>query len=501
MLSFLKKNIAVLWAKKHVKKSMLFKNNAAADQEKMLLAMVSHASRTLFGREHHFENIGSVAEYQQNVPVSDYEDLKPYIEKIKKGQAHILWPGHPEYFAKTSGTTSGTKYIPLTKEGMDFQVKAAQSALFHYIAQKNNADFVNGKMIFLQGSPELEENFGIKIGRLSGIVAHHIPSYLQKNRLPSWETNIIEDWETKVDAVIKETEYENMTLISGIPPWLIMYFEKLIEKHGKNIKTLFPNLQLIITGGVNYEPYREKMEQLLGGSVDIIQTFPASEGFFGFQERYDQEGLLLLTNHGIFYEFIPLEDLSRKDQKPRRLTLPEVELNTDYALVITTNSGLWSYSIGDVIRFISKKPHIILVSGRTKHFTSAFGEHVIAFEVESAMKAALEKHPATITEFHLAPHVTPLTGLPYHEWLIEFEQEPEDFEGFAANLNEEMTKKNSYYADLIEGKILRQLVITKLKKGAFHEYAKSQGKLGGQNKIPRLANDRAVAEILEQYKI
>ena len=499
MINFLKKTAAKIWAKKHVANTENFKKNAAEDQEKMILTMVKAAEKTLFGREHRFEEIKTVKDYQNHVPVRDYEALKPYVEKVKKGQRNILWNGTPEYFAKTSGTTSGAKYIPLTSEGMDFQVKGAQNALFHYISQKGNADFVNGKMIFLQGSPELEENFGIKTGRLSGIVDHHIPSYLRKNRLPSRETNLIDDWETKVDEIVKETEKENMTLISGIPPWLIMYFEKLIERNGKKITELFPNLQLIITGGVNYEPYREKMTELLGKEVDTIQTFPASEGFFAFQDDFQKEGLLLLTNHGIFYEFIPLEEYGKENAK--RLTLKDIELHKDYALILTTVSGLWSYSIGDVVRFISKNPHRILVSGRTKHFTSAFGEHVIAFEVEEAMKATVEKFPAQITEFHLAPQVNPVEGLPYHEWFIEFEKEPEYMESFRENLDREMRNRNTYYDDLISGNVLQPLKISKLKKNAFQEYAKSEGKLGGQNKIPRLANDRKIGDYLSNLQI
>lgn len=498
MLNFFKKNIALIWAKKHVRSTEEFKQNPQKKQEELLLSFVEKASKTLYGREHDFENIHSVKDFQERVPIADYEDLRPYIERVKRGQANILWTDTPEYFAKTSGTTSGSKYIPISKEGMPFQIAGAQSALFHYIARKNNADFVTGKMIFLQGSPELEEVYGIKTGRLSGIVAHHIPNYLQKNRLPSWETNIMEDWEAKVDKIVEETEKENMTLISGIPPWLIMYFEKLIEKHGKKIKQIFPNLQLIVTGGVNYEPYRDKMEELLGGKVDIIQTFPASEGFFAFQDDYTKEGLLLLTNHGIFYEFVPLEEYGKPNVK--RLTLKDIELNKDYALILTTNSGLWAYSIGDVVRFIDKNPHRIVVSGRTKHFTSAFGEHVIAFEAEEAMKATLEKYPAQITEFHLAPQVNPEKGLPYHEWLIEFEKEPQDIELFRNELDDQLRKRNTYYDDLITGNILQKLHITRLKKNAFHEYAKSQGKLGGQNKTPRLANDRNVANLLEIYK-
>ena len=499
MLNFIKRKIALVWAKKHVKQTENFKQNAVENQEKLLISLVKTAEKTLFGREHQFETIKNIQDFQNLVKIADYEDLKPYIEKVKKGQRNILWTDTPEYFAKTSGTTSGSKYIPISKEGMPYQIAAAQSAIFHYISQKNNADFVAGKMIFLQGSPELEEINGIKTGRLSGIVAHHIPNYLQKNRLPSLKTNLIEDWETKVDEIVKETEKENMTLISGIPPWLIMYFEKLIERNGKKITELFPNLQLIITGGVNFEPYREKMNELLGKPVDTIQTFPASEGFFAFQDDYQNEGLLLLTNHGIFYEFVPLEEYGKPDAK--RLTLKDIDLHKDYALILTTNSGLWAYSIGDVVRFISKNPYRVVVSGRTKHFTSAFGEHVIAFEVEEAMKATVEKFPAQITEFHLAPQVNPTEGLPYHEWFIEFEKEPENLEIFSNNLDEEMRNRNTYYDDLISGNILKPLIISKLKRNAFQDYAKSEGKLGGQNKIPRLANDRKIGDFLSSFKI
>lgn len=495
-LDILKKNIAKFWAKSFVKSSRKFTHNAISDQEKLMLEMVAKAQNTQFGKDHNFSQIHNIEDFQRHIPVCDYESFRPYIEEIKTGKKDVLWPGTPEYFAKTSGTTSGSKYIPISYEAMPYQIAAARSALLFYIAQKNNADFVNGKMIFLQGSPELTDIHGIKAGRLSGIVAHHIPNYLQKNRLPSWETNVIDDWEAKVDKIVEETEKENMTLISGIPPWLIMYFEKLCDKHHKKIKDIFPNLQLIVTGGVNYEPYRDKIDHLIGRKIDIIQTYPASEGFFAYQNNYQEDGLLLLTNHGIFYEFIPQEDFNQPN--PKRLTLKDIELNKDYALVLTTNSGLWAYLIGDVIRFISKDPYKIVISGRTKHYTSAFGEHVIAYEVEEALRLTLEQIPAQVSEFHLAPEVTPKEGLPYHEWFIEFEEEPSDMEAFRNTLDLELRQKNSYYDDLITGNILQKLKITRLKKNAFLEYAKSEGKLGGQNKIPRLANDRKIADFFHQ---
>ena len=497
MIGFLKATAAKIWAGRAYRRLMTDRSTALRQQEDLLLSLVRTAEKTLFGREHRFEEVSSYQTFKQHVPVRDYEAIRPYIEKMKKGQASILWPGLPKYFAKTSGTTSGAKYIPISDSGIEHQVAAARSALLQYIHQKGNAEFVKGKMIFLQGSPELEEMYGIQTGRLSGIVAHHIPAYLQKNRLPSWETNIIDDWETKVDAIIRETERQNMTLISGIPPWLVMYFEKLCDKHRKPVGQLFPKLQLIVTGGVNYEPYREKINQLIGREVDIVQTFPASEGFFGYQDDYRKEGLLLLTNQGIFYEFIPLSEYG--SPSARRLTLSEVELNTDYAMFISTDSGLWAYDIGDVVRFISLDPFKILVSGRTKHFTSAFGEHVIAIEAEEAMRETTEQLGITVSEYHLAPQVTPQEGLPYHEWFVEMEKEAVSLEKMEELLDLALRKRNSYYDDLISGKILRPLKITLLPPGTFHSYARKHGKLGGQNKLPRLANNRMLADELSAF--
>lgn len=490
----MKKFFANKFAKLNHSKETKWISNPIETQQKWFLKNVEKAKNTQFGKDHDLDQVKSHADFVRNVPVRDYEGHRAYVEKVVDGEPDILWVNKPSYFAKTSGTTSGSKYIPISKQSMPFHIKAARNALLNYIRLKGNANFVNGKMIFLQGSPILEEVKGIKTGRLSGISAHFVPAYLQKNRMPSWETNCIEDWETKVDAIVEETVNENMTLISGIPPWVIMYFERLQEKSGKKVGDLFPNLQLIITGGVNYEPYREKMNQLLGRKVDVLQTYPASEGFIAYQDQLDQEDLLLLLNHGIFYEFVPVEEYGQENA--RRLTIGEVELNQNYAVVMTTNAGLWAYSIGDTVVFTSLKPYRIKVSGRIKHYTSAFGEHVIAQEVEKALQNTLEKHSASVSEFHVAPQVNPQSGLPYHEWFIEFEQEPESLETFAQELDAQMQTQNVYYLDLIQGKILRPIVITKVMSGGFNEYMKSQGKLGGQFKLPRLANDRKIADNL-----
>ncbi|MEX0997202.1 MAG: GH3 auxin-responsive promoter family protein [Flavobacteriaceae bacterium] len=492
----LKSFAAKLFANYIKQKTYKWAQNPVVIQQKVFEELISKASKTVFGKDHQFETIHSYADFQKRVPIRDYEELKPYFDRVVSGEADVLWPGKPLYFAKTSGTTSGAKYIPLTKESMPNHIEAARNAILLYIAETGNADFVDGKMIFLQGSPEMEEKNGIKVGRLSGIAAHYVPGYLQKNRLPSWETNCIDDWETKVDAIVEETYQKNMTVISGIPSWVQMYFERLQEKSGKKVGDLFPNFNLFIYGGVNYEPYRAKFENLIGRKVDSIELFPASEGFFAYQDKQDEKGMLLLLNAGIFYEFIKSDEFFTEN--PKRLTISEVELGINYVLIISSNAGLWGYNIGDTIQFTSLKPYRVIVSGRIKHFISAFGEHVIAKEVESALQEAVTSFPEVrINEFTVAPNITPEEGgLPYHQWFMEFEKEAENLDAFAKAIDEALQKQNSYYEDLIKGKILKTLQTVSVKKDSFNDYMKTQGKLGGQNKLPRLSNDRKIAEML-----
>lgn len=467
-------------------------------QQAVFYSLIRQAGLTKFGQDHFFNITRSHDDFVRNVPIRDYEGLKPYIDRVVKGEKDVLWKGKPVYFAKTSGTTSGVKYIPITKESMPYHIEGARNALLFYIQETGNARFVDGKMIFLQGSPEMEEKNGIKIGRLSGIAAHYVPKYLQKNRLPSWETNCIEDWETKVDAIVTETMTEDMSVISGIPSWVQMYFEKLIQRSGKKIGDLFKNFNLFIYGGVNYEPYRKKFEQLIGRKVDSIELYPASEGFFAYQDSQKEKGMLLLLNAGIFYEFVKAADFFT--EHPKRYTIGEVELDVNYVIIISTNAGLWAYNIGDTVMFTSLKPYRILVTGRIKHYISAFGEHVIGKEVEQALNNALEETDALVSEFTVAPQISPSQGLPFHEWLIEFEKEPEDLQDFALKIDASLRNQNVYYDDLIVGNVLRTLVITKVPAGGFNTYMKSQGKLGGQNKLPRLSNDRKIADFIHEIQ-
>ena len=483
---------AKLFAKRIHAKTQKWANNPIETQQQVFEALIKEAAQTQFGKDHDFGSIKTHSDYVQKVPVRDYEGLKHYVDKVVKGEENVLWKGKPLYFAKTSGTTSGAKYIPLTKESMPFHIEAARNAILSYIHETGKADFVDGKMIFLQGSPILEEKNGVKLGRLSGIVAHYVPAYLQKNRMPSWETNCIEDWETKVDAIVQETIQEDMAVISGIPSWVQMYFEKLKEKANKPVGEIFKYFNLFIYGGVNYEPYRAKFENLIGRKVDSIELFPASEGFFAYQDSQKEKGMLLLLNSGIFYEFVKSDEFFTTN--PKRYTIGEVELGVNYVLLLSTNAGLWAYNIGDTVQFTSLKPYRVIVSGRIKHYISAFGEHVIGKEVETALKEAMENTTISVNEFTVAPQINPNQGLPYHEWFIEFESEPENTNEFAMKIDNAMRKQNVYYDDLIVGNVLRTLVITKVTKNGFQEYMKSIGKLGGQNKLPRLSNDRKIAD-------
>ena len=470
--------------------------SAVKDQQKIFEELTKKAAVTTFGKEHNFLDIKGYDDFKQAVPIRDYEQFSSYIHLIKEGKQHVLWPGTPIYLAKTSGTTSGAKYIPITKDSISNHIETARNALLNYISISGNADFASGNMIFLSGSPTLERVGGIPTGRLSGIVNHHIPSYLRKNQLPSFETNCIEDWEAKLDRIVEETIHKNMTLISGIPPWMQMYFDRLHARSGKKIGDLFPNFSVLVHGGVNFTPYRAKLMDSIGRKVDTLETFPASEGFFAFQDTLDEEGLLLNTDSGIFFEFIPANEIF--NENPTRLSLKDVEIGINYALIINNNAGLWSYNIGDTVKFVSKDPYRIIVSGRIKHFISAFGEHVIGEEVEYSLMNAAKDRGVKIVEFTVAPMVNQDEGKSYHEWFIEFEETPHDMDAFSLAVDENMRRKNIYYDDLIRGNILKPLVIRSLQKDAFITYMRSQGKLGGQNKVPRLSNDRRIAQELEK---
>ena len=490
----LKAFLAKVYAARTYKKINNWSSNPIETQNRVFKSLISEAATTKFGVDHDFIEISSHEDFIKRVPVRDYEALKPYVDKVVAGDSNVLWKGKPLYFAKTSGTTSGAKYIPITKESMPSHVEAAKNAILLYIHETGNTQIVDRKMIFLQGSPVLENKNGVQLGRLSGIVAHYVPKYLQKNRLPSLETNCIEDWETKVNKIVQETLNEDMSIIAGIPSWVQMYFEKIIEQKGQRVGEIFKNFNLFIFGGVNYEPYRSKFEALIGRKVNSIELYPASEGFFAFQDRQNAKGMLLQLDSGMFYEFIAADTFFETSSK--RLTLKDVKIGVNYVIIISTNAGLWAYNIGDTIQFTCLAPFRVIVSGRIKHFISAFGEHVIAKEVEHALLSALNETDISVSEFTVAPQIEPSNGLPYHEWFIEFETSPPDITAFASKIDAAMQLQNSYYKDLIQGKVLQPLVVTSVSKAGFQNYMKTIGKLGGQNKTPRLSNDRKIADAL-----
>jgi len=469
-------------------------------QQKILKSLVENSKKTVFGTEHNFDEIKNHDDFIKRVPVRDYEQLKKYIERIKKGELDILWPGKPKYLAKTSGTTSGVKQIPITNDSMPNHILSARNALLFYIYETGKTKFLNGKTIFIQGSPVLNSVNGILEGRLSGIVAHHVPNYLRKNNLPTFKTNSIEDWELKVDQICDETINENMTVIGGIPSWVQMYFEKILKKAKKKYMTaIFHDFNLFIYGGVNFLPYKNIFKDLIGREIDTIEYYPASEGFFAYQNSQLDESLLLQYNSGIYYEFIKTNEFENEDAK--RYNLGNVKVETNYVLVVSNNAGLWGYNTGDTVKFTSLNPPKILVTGRYKHFISAFGEHVISEEVEKSISELCEIKKISINEFTVAPMINPKKGLPHHEWWIEFENENIDI-GFAEKmLDKSMQQKNIYYKDLVKGGVLKSLKIIVVKKGGFNKYMKSIGKLGGQNKVPKLSNNRDFVSGLKSYII
>ena len=473
--------------------------NPGKFQSNLFRKLIKSGSKTQFGRDHQFNEIRNHTDFTQRVPIRDYEGLKPYINEILKGKKDVLWPGQPAYLAKTSGTTSGVKYIPITKDSIPNHINSARNALLSYVNETGKSTFLDKKLIFLSGSPTLTYTSGIPTGRLSGIVNHLIPTYLKSNQLPSYPTNCLEDWEQKVDQIVLETENKDLSLISGIPPWVQMYFDKLVSRKGKSIKDVFPNFSLFVYGGVSFDPYQKKLYETIGKTIDSIETYPASEGFIAYQDSQASKGLLLLSNSGIFFEFVAASDFFNESRK--RLTLEEVEIGVNYAVVLNSNAGLWGYAIGDTVKFLSTYPHRIIVTGRIKHFISAFGEHVIGEEVEKAMTLTCQKFPETeLIEYTVAPQVTPTSGLPLHEWYIAFAQRPHDVSAFKKELNLNMQQLNSYYDDLVKGAVLDPLQVVTLKADAFIKYMKSIGKLGGQNKVPRLSNDRKIVEALHPFK-
>lgn len=465
-----------------IKKEYETHRNASFYQTKFLHQILAKNQNTLFGKEYYFGQIADYSQYQKRIPIRSYEEFLPYIEKVKLGEKQVLTTSDPAYLLMTSGTTAGSKYIPITKTGIKHQIDAALKVLCFQAVNSGSAEFMDSKMIFLQGSPALDYSLNIPTGRLSGVVYHHVPKFFQRNKLPSYEANIIEDWQTKLDAIVDETYREDISILGGIPPWCLQYFEKLLEKSNSiNLKSLFPNLAMYIHGGLDFSNYKDKVSKLLGENVSCLQTFPASEGFFALQDRMESDDMLLLLNQGVFYEFRTFGDNANNV-----LTINDVSLHKRYELIITNNSGLYRYAMGDLIEFTYLRPYRIKVVGRTSQFISAFGEHVIAYEVEKAMERASASLELKIEDYYVSADVEQKQYI----WQVEFANSIDKARiiEFQNRLDVELAILNKYYHHLIAGKIINSCAIHEVDAGFFSRHREKLGKLGGQNKVVRLGN-------------
>ena len=484
-------------AKRQWERNKKNKFNALDHQNKIFKKIINNGVDSLFGKNNSINKSIKYIDFKKLIKLNDYESIRPYVKKISEGETNILTKGVPKYFAITSGTTSGTKYIPLTMEMLNFQMRAIKELLLLYSYQSGNCKLSNTGMMFIQGSPVLRKFNKIPFAKLSGITARHIPFFLKKNRYPSMKTNCISNWDEKIKKIVLETFDKDMGVIGGIPPWVITYFRALLaHTQASNIKEIFPNFELYIHGGTSFENYKNSIFKLCG-DIDTLETYPASEGFFAYQDNLNEKHLLLLTNHGVFYEFVEVSRFKKGDNE--RVCLADVELGKNYVLIVSTVSGLWAYNTGDTIRFVSINPYKIVFCGRVSQYCSVFGEHVIEKEVQTALTQTLKKSGGEICEFSVCPKIKTNTKESHHEWFIEFVVKPKNMRNFEESLNREMETQNIYYKDLIKSNIISTLKVICVKRGGFDEYMKSIGKFGGQNKCPHLSNDRKIGDFLSEY--
>ncbi len=483
-------------AKKEYSKYSKNINSALKEQSNTFKNILAKGHNSVFGKQKKLAKNTTYEQFQKLVPVGDYETIRPFISRISNGEKNILTTGKPLYFAITSGTVSGAKYIPLTKKMMFFQTQAIKELLLLYAYQTNNYNMSpQAGMMFIQGSPKLKYLNKVPFAKLSGISARHIPFFLKKNRYPSMKTNCIENWGEKIAAIVQETHNKDMRVIGGIPPWVMTYFDSLLKFSGKKtVREIFPNLTLYIHGGTGFNAYKKAFFNL-SGKIDSLEVYPASEGFFAYQNSLRENSMLLLTRHGVFYEFIELRDF--QNQKMNRIPLEGVKLNTDYVMIVSTIAGLWAYNTGDTIRFISKNPYKILFSGRAAQYCSAFGEHVIEKEVQTSLNNAIMRCGGSVTEFTVCPKIMSKSYLSHHQWFVEFQSVPDNLSKFEKTLNTVMKEQNPYYKDLVGSKVIGPLKLFVVKSGGFNAYMKSIGKFGGQNKCPHLSNERKIADFLE----
>jgi hypothetical protein len=472
-------------------------SNPVAVQFELLQDLLASGQYTEIGRKYGFENIYTIESFKKAVPIHEYDDLKPYIERCMQGEQNLLWNTPTNWFAKSSGTTSEkSKFIPISEESLEeSHFQGAKDVLTLYYNFNPDSDLLTGKGLVIGGSHQVSKiNEEAQYGDLSAVLMQNTPFWGHWLRTPELSIALLDEWETKIEKLAETTIIENVTSISGVPTWTLVLIKRILEITGKQyLKEVWPNLELYIHGGVSFTPYREQFEKLIGAPINYIDLYNASEGFFAAQNNPSEEGMLLFLQHGIFYEFMPVEEYGK--EKPLTLQLGEVETGKNYAVVISSNGGLWRYLIGDTIQFTSLAPYKIKVSGRIKHFINAFGEEVIVDNSDRAIAVASEKTGAIVKDYTAAPIYFSENGNGSHEWLIEFESEPSDLRLFTFELDNALKNVNSdYEAKRHKDIALRMPVVHSLKKGVFDEWLRSKGKLGGQHKVPRLSNDRKFLE-------
>lgn len=486
--------------KKRIHQMELFIKHPIEVQNELLESLILKARNTEWGKKYDYKSIKSYSDYANRVPIQTYESLKPYIDRIRNGEQQILWNSDIKWFAKSSGTTTGkSKFIPVSKESLiDCHYKGGKDLLAIYHNNHPKSKLILGKTLVVGGSSQINrlEN-GSYTGDLSAIIMKNFPLWVEQRRVPKLADALIDNWEEKIDKMIKSTVHEDVSNISGVPSWTLVFIKKMLSTYKKeNILEIWPNLELYMHGGVNFEPYKNQFEALIPSkSFNYYQNYNASEGFFGIQDLSGANDMLLMLDYGIFYEFIDIDEIN--NENPKVITLENVELNKNYALLITSNAGLWRYLIGDTIKFTSLNPHRIKVTGRTKNFINAFGEELIIENVEKALTLTCNKTNSIVTEFTVAPQFITSNKTGAHQWLIEFEKEPESVESFKTILDEELIKLNSdYEAKRFNSLVLAPPKIVKANNGTFYKWLQQKNRLGGQHKVPRLSNNRLYMEEL-----
>ncbi|HRP31556.1 MAG TPA: GH3 auxin-responsive promoter family protein [Agriterribacter sp.] len=475
-----------------------------ASQREVLQDLVTSAQYTEFGRKYEFSSLFSTRDFKKAVPIHEYNDLKPYIQRMLDGEEHILWNTPIRWFAKSSGTTSDkSKFIPVSEESLqDCHYKGAKDTLTMYYNFNPNSDLLTGKGLVIGGSHTINQiNDEVHYGDLSAVLLQNSPVWGQWIRTPELAIALMDEWESKIERLAEATIVENVTSISGVPTWTLVLFKRILEITGKNcIADVWPSLELYIHGGVSFTPYREQFRKIIGRDIYYIDSYNASEGFFAAQDKPDEEGMLLFLDHGIFMEFMPMEEYGKAD--PQTIGLKDVELGKNYALVISTNGGLWRYLLGDTIQFTSLYPFRVKVTGRLKHYINAFGEEVIVDNTDKAISIACEKTGAVVNDYTAAPVYFSDEGNGAHEWLVEFEKEPASLDSFTIELDKALQSINSdYEAKRYKNIALHLPQLHQVPQGLFNEWLKSKGKLGGQHKVPRLSNERTLIEEVLRFKL